>query len=94
MQEFKPNENACLEVGFINDFLERFTKNLASIFYVQSFMELTIATFEMLWIMLDVVFIIIIIIIFIIIIIELTHSKIILGKKKDILSKSNHNQQL
>ena len=48
MQEFKPNENACLEVGFINDFLERFTKNLASIFYVQSFMELTIATFEML----------------------------------------------
>ena len=93
MQEFKPNENACLEVGFINNFLERFTKNLASIFYVQSFMELTIATFEMLWIMLDVVFIIIIII-FIIIITELTHSKIILGKKKDILSKSNHNQQL
>ena len=93
MQEFKPNENACLEVGFINDFLEQFTKNLASIFYVQSFMELTIATFEMLWIMLDVVFIIIIII-FILIIIEPIHSKIILGKKKDILSKSNHNQQL
>ena len=93
MQEFKPNENACLEVGFINDFLERFTKNLASIFYVQSFMELTIATFEMLWIMLDVVFIIIIIV-FILIVIELTHSNIILGKKKDILSKSNHNQQL